>query len=167
MRFVRGCSRNVATNASFATIASHGEGSPAPNTRTDYVRALERLLGSGANSSPTKDLGQAVDHATEFLVGRLGDAASDSFRRQRSDLADLDPGRLRKSIRLRLEDERKARPRLLTRESDGDHRSRPLVGHVVAQDEDRTMTCLILTARSVQAGPTILAPQYSGHAAIC
>ncbi len=44
MRFVRGYARNVATNASLATIGSHGERTLAPNTRTDYVRALERLF---------------------------------------------------------------------------------------------------------------------------
>jgi uncharacterized protein len=44
MRFVRGYARNVATNASLTRIAAHGERSLSPNTRTDYVRALERLF---------------------------------------------------------------------------------------------------------------------------
>jgi uncharacterized protein len=44
MRQVRGYARNVATNASLTRIAEHGERSLAPNTRTDYVRALERLF---------------------------------------------------------------------------------------------------------------------------
>lgn len=44
MRFLRGYARNVATNASLARIAAHGERTLAPNTRTDYLRALERLF---------------------------------------------------------------------------------------------------------------------------
>ncbi len=44
MRFVRGYARNVATNASLARISEHGDRTLAPNTRTAYLRALERLF---------------------------------------------------------------------------------------------------------------------------
>ncbi len=43
-RFVRGYARNTATNASLARIATLDDKPLAPNTRTNYVRALERLF---------------------------------------------------------------------------------------------------------------------------
>lgn len=42
-RLVRGIARNVATDASLTAITVSGEASIAPNTRTDYLRALRRL----------------------------------------------------------------------------------------------------------------------------
>ena len=42
-RLLRGFARNVATDASLRAVASTGEAGLAPNTLTDYVRALRRL----------------------------------------------------------------------------------------------------------------------------
>jgi hypothetical protein len=58
----------------------------------------------------------------------------------------------------------KPRPRLLTVHCDRDDRAGAIVEHVVAQNENGPLPCLVVTPHGVESGPADIAPQYSGHA---
>src|SRR5262249_21289625 len=109
------------------------------------------------------DLIERVDDPRELLGRGDRETAANALHSQRADLADLDPGSLRQARGVALERERKAGPRLLARQSDGDDGSGPLVEDVVAQDQHRAEAGLLPAAYRVQAGPADLASQYSGH----
>ena len=102
------------------------------------------------------DFIQAVKNSGEFFFGSSGNALADSLDRQRSDLADLDPGTFGQAGGLTFERERKGSPGFLAGQRDCNHRSRTLVKYVVTEDEYRASARLLMTLNVVEVSPTDL-----------
>src|SRR3990172_6380400 len=132
---------------------------------------LSRSLGNSAvlNVRPLNErdlasyLKQAVQHRGEFLIRGPAKPLADALRRERANLADLDPRTFRQLRGLELKGQRVSGPRLLAGQGHRDDGAGPLIEDVVAQHQDRTLAGLLVAAYEVEVGPSNLAPQYSGH----
>lgn len=113
----------------------------------------------------TDDVVQALDDLGQLFRAHGAESWADSLHGQRANLADLHPGLFWKALRLQLQRERKGCALRLARECHGDHRARPFIEDIMAEDQHRPPSGLFLASDGVEFRPPDLTPQYSGHVA--
>src|SRR2546425_32335 len=110
------------------------------------------------------DLVQTLNDLCELFRRSQRESAAETIDRERPNLMNENPGALRQATRMTLERQWKPRARRAACHRDGDDRTGPSVEHVMAENEDRALPGLLVTAHRTEVGPPDFASQYSGHA---
>lgn len=116
-----------------------------------------------SHSSLAKNLAETFNDPLEFRWMARGHPAGQPPGRKRPDLGNLRPCPLWQPCLLQFQRERKARPWLMARQRDGNHRAGAIIENGLAEDKDRAATGLFMAHRRIPLGPINIASQYAGH----
>src|SRR5262249_15239421 len=105
------------------------------------------------------------DDLQHFLRGGTSKLLPNAFHCQGPNLTDFHPRPCGQPRGTELERQREACTLRLAGQGHDDHRARPFIEDIVAEDQDGPPSRLLTTARGVQVRPANLAPQYAGHVA--